>query len=166
MLPDDDVCGISVANASFLNMTDSIITGHDNDPDQIGLCVGSGSVVRGKNNTITEITHGVSLFQHGTYIGKGETIDGTIVAAEAFSSSILEFQVLKLEDDSVINSTLTGDIELGRLSLGYLRDTEGIGDVYVDTGSFVEFKNTSCGNVIVGTDSGFKSSGTGTCPAP
>ena len=154
MVPDmKDVCGISVANASFLKIVESDITGVavPTSDDHYGLCVGTGSVVRGQDNTITGSTHGVALFQHGTYIGDGDTIEGTSGrAAEAFSSSFLQFK----------NSTLTENVKLGRLSLAHLRNTTVNGGVEVIKMSFVEVSDgTTCNGITLRSGSGSGAAG-------
>jgi hypothetical protein len=151
----EDVCGIFVGNASLLKLVGSSITGsYSNPEEQYGLCVGSGSVVRGEGNMITGNTHGVSLFQHGTYIGKGETIDGTSnPAAEAFSSSYMAFR-------KGARTTITGHVQFGRLSQGYLRDTQINGTLTLMKMSFSEVRDgTNCtGGVSIFDNSGFSES--------
>jgi hypothetical protein len=122
----DGECEIFASNASFLKIVESEITGPVSPiPEQYGLCVGSGSVVRGEGNTITGLPYGVSLFQHGTYIGKDETIDGPTLAAKATSSSFLQFS------NAGDESTLNGDVLIIRLSHGYLRKTQVNGIIHV-----------------------------------
>lgn len=142
-------CGVSVSNASFLRIENSFILDHDIiAAEQIGLCVGSGSVVRGESNQITGNVYGVALFQHGTYIGAGEVIgeNGSGVAVEVNRFSHLELRS---------GSSVTGRIDFNRQSHGSLRDTTVNGDIIISNHSYVQVRGTTdCDSVVSFGDTG------------
>lgn len=140
-------CGVWARNASLVKLTDSQITGHDTDEDYAGVCVGSASTIRGTANTIADNYVNVSLFQHGTYIGHGETIgysgEVSYAAAEAGRSSYLEFR-----NNGDTRTQIWGNIGIGRLSFGSLRRTTLNGSILGAINSVVEVRS---GSVVTGS---------------